>query len=289
VNHYNLGVDYQDRGRFLEAAREYRRAVELNPHDPAPRFNLGVLYQDHEKPAEAKREYQTLLEKHPDYSPAWVNLAAIQEQEGDLLAAEGSLDNALAADRDNPFPVSQKGFFLLRRARLPEARSAFEEALKRDPKWANAHFGLGRIAEEQGDRTKALGLYLTALDHNPMDLEAHLKAAGLLIPRGQADEAVQHLRRAAELGPTRGETFFLLGALLREKGMWKAAEEAFQRALHLRANPAQCHLELSRIYERLAMEERLSYEREQQRSGGAPASPSQTPPVPSGAPAPSSH
>jgi tetratricopeptide (TPR) repeat protein len=270
VNHYNRGVDFQDRGDFLEAMREYRRAIELNPQDPSPRFNLAVLYQDHGKPAEAKEQYQAILAKHPDYAPAWVNLSAIQEQEGDLQAAELSLDRAIQADRDNPFPVSQKGFFLLKRDRISEAREAFQESLRRDAAWANGHFGLGRVAEAQGDPVGALGHYEEASRRNPLDVEARMKVADLSISRGNKEDAIPHLRRAAELDPERGETFFALGLLLQEAGRWRAAVDAYERALHLGINPARCHLALSQLHERLAMEELRAYERELQRGLSSP-------------------
>jgi tetratricopeptide (TPR) repeat protein len=266
VNHYNRGVDFQDRGDFLSAVREYRRAIELNPQDPAPRFNLGVLYQDNGKSSEAKEQYQAVVERHPNYGPAWINLSALQEEEGDLQAAERSLERALQADKDNPFPVSQKGFLLLTKGRLPEARAAFLETLRRDPAWANGHFGLGKVAEALGDPVQALAHYENCTRHNPTDLEAHLKVAELSVSQGNKELAVRHLRKAADLDPTRGSTFFSLGSLLHEAGKWRAALDAYERALHLKINPARCHLALSQIHERLALEELRAYERELQRT-----------------------
>jgi tetratricopeptide (TPR) repeat protein len=176
------------------------------------------------------------------------------------------LKRAAEADRDSPVPLDQRGFFLLRQGRVSEAQAAFQECLRRDPKWPNGHFGLGLVAERRGDPVKALGYYLQTLENNPMDMEAHLKAAGLYLSQGRREEAVRHLRRASELGPTRGETFFSLGVLLWEEGKLRTAEEAFLRALQLGTRVPECHLKLSQIYERLALQEREAYERELMRS-----------------------
>jgi tetratricopeptide (TPR) repeat protein len=266
VNHYNRGVDFQDKGDSLAAIREYRRAIELNPQDPAPRFNLGVLYQDMGKLGEAAEQYRAILGQHPNYGPAWINLSAIQEEEGDLEAAERSLDRALQTDRDNPYPVSQRGFLLLKEGRVPEAREAFLESLRRDPAWANGHFGLGKTAEASGDPVQALRHYQDCTKHNPNDLEGHLNVAELALSQGDRELAVRHLRKAADLDRTRGETFFILGLLLQEAGKWRAALDAFERALHLRVNPARCHLALSQLHQRLALEELRAYERELQQT-----------------------
>jgi tetratricopeptide (TPR) repeat protein len=272
VNHYNRGVDFQDKGDALAAAGEYRRAMELNPQDPAPRFNLAVLYQDQGRVREAREEYQAILTRDPTYAPAWVNLSAIQEKEEELDGAERSLDRAIQIDRDNPFPVSQKGFLFLRRGRVAEAREAFQESIRRDPNWGNGYFGLASVAEAQQDPEKALALYQEAIRRNPMDLEAALKVADLSVPLGKKDEAIRHLRRAADLGPSRGETFLALGTLLHEAGRWRAAMDAYERALHLGMDPALCHMVLSQLHERLAEEERVAYERELKRKTLPPAS-----------------
>jgi Tfp pilus assembly protein PilF len=44
-----LGVAYRGVGRLPEAEAAYRKALQLNPSDPAPHFNLGVLLGDFKK------------------------------------------------------------------------------------------------------------------------------------------------------------------------------------------------------------------------------------------------
>jgi tetratricopeptide (TPR) repeat protein len=256
--HYQSGIDYHAKGQWGEAIREYQRAINLDPADPDPRFNLGVLYQDRGNLKEAKEQYQAILDRHRDYAPAWMNLASLQELEGDMQAAEASYARAQQADPISSAPASQMGFFLLRRQRPDDAAAAFNEALRRDPHSANGHYGLGSIAEARGDYQLALKHFVQAVQSNPRDLQAYLKVGELSGRLGLRDDAIRYLRRAALLDPVRGETYFELGLLLRDAQRWKAAEQAFREALAQGARPAECHQELSRIYERLAVEERRS-------------------------------
>jgi protein O-GlcNAc transferase len=256
--HYQRGIDYHGKAQWEDAIREYQRAIELDPGDPAPRFNLGVLYQDRGRLKEAKQQYLAILDQHRNYAPAWMNLASIQELEGDNPAAEASYRRALQGDPVSSVPASQMGFFLFRQQRRDEAATAFKEALQRDPESANGHYGLACIAEDQGDFALALKHYVRTVQSNPRDLQAYLKAAELSQRLGQRDDAMRYLRRAALLDPGRGETFFQLGVLLRDQEHWKAAEQAFLQALSEGTRPSECHQELSRIYEQLAIEERRS-------------------------------
>lgn len=47
--HQDLGLALRGLGRFDDAERHYRRALELAPENPAPWFNLGILFGDYQK------------------------------------------------------------------------------------------------------------------------------------------------------------------------------------------------------------------------------------------------
>jgi tetratricopeptide (TPR) repeat protein len=132
---------------------------------------------------------------------------------------------------------------------------------------------LGQIAEGKGNLQAALSHYEEATRRNPMDMEAHLKASEILSAQGKREDAIRHLRRAADLAPTRGKTFLDLGSLLLEERRWRAAAEAFERALHLDADAARCHLVLSQIYQHLALEASAAHQRDLKRA---------TPPIQTG-------
>lgn len=55
-SHFELGVLLARDRKYEDAAREVRRAVELNPSDPAPHYHLARLYDRLGKPAEAAAE-----------------------------------------------------------------------------------------------------------------------------------------------------------------------------------------------------------------------------------------
>ena len=240
VNHYNLGVEHYTRGRLPEAIEEYKEAIQQDPRDLRPRFNLAVIYQDMGRNEEASKLYELILKAQPGHAPALVNLAAIKEKEGDSSGAESLLRKAAEMDKDVCFPPSQYGFFLLRRDRPEDAEAAFKEAVRRDHSCANGYFGLGSLAVRKGD--------------SEADLPAHLEAAEILIALGNRAEAIRLLKRAATLDPHRAETYYLLGRLQGQERAWKDAEEALSKALSLGAPRAECSIELSQIYRRLAEE-----------------------------------
>ena len=55
-SHFELGALLDQRGKFEEAAREMRRAIELNPADPAPHYRLARLWERLGKADEARAE-----------------------------------------------------------------------------------------------------------------------------------------------------------------------------------------------------------------------------------------
>src|SRR3954471_15620625 len=103
-------------------------------------------------------------------------------------------------------------------ARLAEARSNAEEALRLDPNSAEAHSALARCAQSVHDAATTRRELDAAVRLLPSDASNLLTAAVTQWGMGWAEEAVTNFKRATELGPREAKTFSSYGALLRELG-----------------------------------------------------------------------
>ena len=99
--------------------------------------------------------------------------------------------HALAVTDDNPVAENNVGSEYLRRGDPEQARRHFEQALEISERfdWKNiaarAHFGLGRIAEDEGDLKSAEKHYIDARVGDGAYSEAHNNLAGIYMVWGQ--------------------------------------------------------------------------------------------------------
>lgn len=81
--HYNLGSAYLDRGDLLNAEKEWKETIELNPEHEGALINLGNLYNLLNIPLEAKNYYYRALESNAPNSVVHYNLALALEKLGE--------------------------------------------------------------------------------------------------------------------------------------------------------------------------------------------------------------
>jgi tetratricopeptide (TPR) repeat protein len=70
-----------------------------------------------------------------------------------------------------------------------------------DPHYALAHFNLGNLYDERGDRSEALNHYLAALGLHPDYADANYNVALLYQSIGQPLKAVRHWKLYLKLDP----------------------------------------------------------------------------------------
>jgi tetratricopeptide (TPR) repeat protein len=70
-----------------------------------------------------------------------------------------------------------------------------------DPEYALAHFNLGNLFDERGDRQAALSHYQAALRIHPSYADAHYNVALLYQSTGQPLKAVRHWKFYLKLDP----------------------------------------------------------------------------------------
>jgi tetratricopeptide (TPR) repeat protein len=88
--HVRLALLASIQGEHDEALQEYDQAVQLADKEPAVHFDYGIALLRADKPAEAEREFRRAIELEPHFGLAYFNLALTLDRQGrreDAIAA----------------------------------------------------------------------------------------------------------------------------------------------------------------------------------------------------------
>lgn len=171
--HDGLGVALLMQGRFKEAYGCFDRAVDIDPEKPLYRIHRGM---------------------------AGTELGKFKEAEGDFDRAEAS-----PAAEDRLDAAINRGRLKQRQKDFVGAEEAFSSALSREPKSSAALIGRGIARESLGSMEKAAEDYLEAIRVDPKNAEAHLRLGLALVTLKKTALGRRYLERTIELDPT-GET-----------------------------------------------------------------------------------
>jgi tetratricopeptide (TPR) repeat protein len=254
--HRNLGVAFYKTGMLEEAAREFRRVVELRPGDakalwacgmvairqarwreametlrlaaerggsrPAVLANLGFAYEQLGRLGDADASYAEAAARGVDDARVHLGWGIVALKQGDVAAAATRLDRArqLAAGTVPAAwygPGSRRGRFTAERS---EEGVRFAERLRNNPPWL----------ELRGDLEAAEHQLTEARRDEPSLPQASKNLGDLAYRRGRYDDAWEHYRRAAQLLPDLGDdVYFKLGNIaFKHSGTDRAAAGAAQ-------------------------------------------------------------
>ncbi len=219
------------------------RITRTAPKSPEPDLTLRssqpwrgpvVLYYPPATPDEATRDL-------------WLAVAQVVDH-ANLDAGVPALEQAVA--RWKP----QSGYFYsvlgnAYRARARDPRSAFLEALRRNPNDVSALIGLGG----EGQLRRALSLA-------PWNSEITKNLARLLSESGRITEAVELLRAYVRADPDAADVHNSLGLALLRLGEAKQAEASLQEAVRLRPESPAMRVNLGTVLARRADWEGARYE-----------------------------
>ena len=223
------------------------KCTGLKPQFAWGHFNLACIFDRSGKKTEAIAEYTALLKHTPDFLPAYVNRGvahlelkrhaeafddfsraqALGRADATVLAgqamsleglerhAEADAAFAAAFAKESQFTSAARRRLRLQvygfavSARLPQqARAAFEEILRDDPKHVQALYGVGMLELQDGSTEQALGYFAKALETDPGFVAARRQRALLLARSGILDTATREINACLEREPRSGETLY---------------------------------------------------------------------------------
>jgi protein O-GlcNAc transferase len=165
----NLAKGMVELGKHREAIPHYRRAIELTPKDPVPRYNLAGNLAYTGDVAGAIEEYRAALDCSPEPGLAeriLHNLGSIYEQSGDLDKAAISYSAALQMNPTASNSLFGRGRVFYQQRRYREAGEDFTRAAGLRP-LPIAYYWLGKSVLRDGKKEQATKAFSQALQLNP--------------------------------------------------------------------------------------------------------------------------
>lgn len=142
----SLSITYNDMGRYEEAKDAYQRASQSvsRAGDPTRgglfrgkianlHAELGELYRAMGQTEDAIQEYRKALKAAPEYPDLRVRMAVALREAGRMEEGLEETERILAIRQDNVPARIQQGILLYLTGKKRAARSAWEDALFRDP------------------------------------------------------------------------------------------------------------------------------------------------------------
>ncbi|KRB78490.1 hypothetical protein ASE01_04300 [Nocardioides sp. Root190] len=115
---------------------------------------------------------------------------------------------------------------------LDKAGRTFEAVLLIEPDNAYAHYNLGFLAQQRGDKATAIGEYTDAISSDP-EMAPALYNLGLLTENADLDASVDLYRRVLAVKPDDAATHMRLGFALRHLGHEAEAKESLAKGVDL--------------------------------------------------------
>lgn len=176
-SHFGLGLQAHRDGDLTEAARRYRRALELRDDLPQAWYNLGLVQEEWGDDLSAVRSYERAVQALPRYPQALSNLGRLQARRGDLGTALAVLERAVEADSTNVDALVNLGAVLLDLDRFTEAEPVLARALGLRPDRAAVRFNHSRALAGIGRVDEALDELNRGLEADPGNVEAVMALA----------------------------------------------------------------------------------------------------------------
>ncbi|HSI04285.1 MAG: tetratricopeptide repeat protein [Myxococcota bacterium] len=161
--HLSFGIAEQtvdpDSARALDALEA---AVRLEPENPKARYHLGLAYDRKGRFSDAAKQYAIAIERRPQLYDAQFQLANALRMSGDLTGAIGAFEVLLRGDPTHIGALSALSEVYENAQRLEDAEAALQTITRLQPNVAYHQYRLAKFYERTGNTNKAHAAYVRA-------------------------------------------------------------------------------------------------------------------------------
>lgn len=164
ANPYAEGLTLMQKSKFEEAAKSFQKSLAANPENIAAQVGLASAHQSMGKEDEALKYYETANTAATGiFAQFYANLGALYQKKQDARAAQSAYEKLAAFQVKSVDSFYNQAMTSAAHGMGGEALGQFDKVLTMNPSHAAAAFQAGRVAEQMGNKKKAIEYYQTAL------------------------------------------------------------------------------------------------------------------------------
>ncbi|MDX5443032.1 MAG: tetratricopeptide repeat protein [Hymenobacteraceae bacterium] len=272
--YFNIGLAYQNCGKFGASIKYYKKCLSLNPandqvlqellyclditgtlqeeeaffqkfvdddpYNPVAWYNLGQVYYKLEQIEKAVGafEYATLIKA--DYPEAQTYLATAFVANGEYLKAIEAFQASVEKDKPNAEVYCNIGECYEKLQQWDLARKYYQKALDLDPLMDEAWFGIGIILDAQGKWFEAIHFYRKAVSLYDDSAEYWMALATAEYNVGNVVSSLEAYEKASQILPDNKDIWLNWSVILYEQGNYEGAIDLMLTAIELQ--PAEAEL-----------------------------------------------
>ena len=236
--HVDVGLNHFYKNRYLEAYKEFKKALELDPACAEAYYNLGRVYKAQGFVKEAIVEFQIAVRLKPDYTAAKRELDALTQSFSDdinkQLKSQGAENfrktefSSMSSD-----DAESKAKQMLNQGKTDEAIRYYSVVVKERPNDVSSHKMLGFLNFKTNHFTDSLNSYQTAAKLSPTDPEIPY-AIGLIYMKTKSPEKAEgYFKNAIKLNSSMIKAYFALGESYEAQEKIDDAVFQFRKCLEL--------------------------------------------------------
>ena len=234
--HYDRADSWLTAGEVDKAVAEAEVMLNLDYSYYMP-FRLGHAFAAKGRNALAARLLRAALSPDPAMQPAPYRedllfyIGAAHAADGKTAEARAAFEEALRLNPKDARALNDLGFLLEQAGELAGAAELYRRAVDVRPEFTLARTNLGELLAKQGDLAGAVREYEQAAKDAPQSSECQYNLARHLAAAGRTEEALATYRKTVTLNPKDVRAWNNLGLLLAQQGSAADAEQAYRSAL----------------------------------------------------------
>ena len=186
-----LGLTYMALEQPRDAVRAYKRAIELDPNDPLPRFRLGSLQSDMGLLPHAEENLRVAVAAEPDNVEYQEALGFTYYKANKSELAMAALEAAAEKGSEDDEVFASLGYLYYFAERMTDSRDAFGRTIELNPDYAEVYNNRGYLDILLGDLDAAVADLNTCIEKDDEFLRARYNLGVATWLQGEHDAAME--------------------------------------------------------------------------------------------------
>jgi len=233
-SYWHSGNDCMNTRDYADAAKAYRKAIEINPRFANAYAGLAMALAAEGRTDEAIAQLTKAIEIEPALAEARFNLSGLLVSRRRMPEALAQCLEAVRLKPDNAEAQSRLGALLLAAGKPAEALEHLKEAVRLGTPDTTAYHNLAQLLYATGKYAEAIPHYEEVLRRQPNHASAVGNLGVALAQAGRVDEAIERLYKAVQLQPN-ARRLFVLAKLLDSRERAQEAAQTAAKALEFAA------------------------------------------------------